>query len=217
LLAVNSGIDSLHRILKDETRRKILLLLRAKENLSYTELIGALGINSTGKLNYHLKVLGDLLSKAGNGRYVLTEKGALASRLLSEFPEKVTNQSRLNVFDSSLIGLAGFLVAFINPFVWGIFYGFSVLRFVLLITYAISAPGLVMWRLATNRTSFHDFYELFKPAIVPALLFALAFVLFFALNRQIGDLGPPALLFLGIAPFLGILLAEALYRTIDKR
>jgi hypothetical protein len=194
-----------------------LLLLREKQNLSYTELIGALGIKSTGKLNYHLKVLGDLLSKAGNGGYVLTEKGALASRLLLEFPEKAANQPRLNMFDTFLIGLAGFLVVFINPFVWQILYGFFVLRFALLITYAISAPGLVMWRLATNRTSFHDFYELFKPAIVPALLFTLAFVLFFALNRQISDLGPPALLFLGFAPFLGISLAEALYRTIDKR
>jgi len=214
---MNSGIDSLHKILKDETCKKILLLLREKQNLSYTELIGALGINSTGKLNYHLKVLGDLITKAGNGRYVLTEKGTLASRLLLDFPEKATNQLRLNMFDTLLIGLAGFLVVFLNPFVWGILYGFLILRFVLLITYAIFVPALVMWCLATNRTSFHDFYELFKPAIVPALLFTLVSVLFFALNQQIDDFGPFALLFMGFVPFPGIALTEALYRAIHKR
>lgn len=176
------GIDSLNKILKDETRREILHLLREKQNLSYTELIGALGINSTGKLNYHLKVLGDLITKAGNGRYVLTEKGTLASRLLLEFPEKTTNQLRLNMFDTLLIGLAGFLAVFLNPFVWGILHGLLIVQFELLITYAIFVPALVMWSLATNRTSFHDFYELFKPAIVPALLFTLASVLLFALN-----------------------------------
>jgi hypothetical protein len=214
---MNSGIESLHKILKDETRKEILRLLREKQNLSYTELIGALGINSTGKLNYHLKVLGDLITKAGNGRYVLTEKGTLASRLLLEFPEKATNQLRLNMFDTLLIGLAGFLAVLLNPFVWGILYGLLIVRFELLITYAIFVPALVMWSLATNRTSFHDFYELFKPAIVPALLFTLASVFFFALNQQIGDIGPFALLLLGFTPFLGIALTEALYRTIDKR
>jgi ABC-type transport system involved in cytochrome bd biosynthesis fused ATPase/permease subunit len=73
-----------------------------------------------------------------------------------------------------------------------------------------------MWRLTTDRTGLHDFYELFKPAIVPALLLMLAFVLFFALNQQISDLGPAALIFLGFAPFLGISLAEVFYRTVGK-
>jgi hypothetical protein len=213
---MSSGVDSLHKILKDETRRRILLLLRDKQSLSYTELIGALEISSTGKLNYHLKVLGDLLSKTEDGRYGLTQRGALACQLLIEFPEKAANRLRLNVFDTFLIGLAGFLIVFINPFVWGILYGFFVLRFALLITYAVSVPGFIMWRLTTDRTGLHDFYELFKPAIVPALLLTLAFVLFFALNRQISDLGPAALIFLGFAPFLGISLAEVFHRTIGK-
>jgi DNA-binding transcriptional ArsR family regulator len=82
----------LHKILKDETRRKIILLLNEKGSVSYTDLMDALGIVSTGTLNYHLKVLGDLLSKSESGQYTLAERGKLASRLLQEFPEESRQQ-----------------------------------------------------------------------------------------------------------------------------
>lgn len=88
---MSSGIASLHKILKDETRRKIVLLLTEKDALSYTELMETLGFLTTGLLNYHLKVLGDLLTKNEKGHYMLTEKGQLASRLLLEFPENAAN------------------------------------------------------------------------------------------------------------------------------
>jgi DNA-binding transcriptional ArsR family regulator len=87
---MNSGIASLHKILKDETRSRILLLLNDKGSLSYSELMNMLGIDSTGTLNYHLKILGDLLSKSERGQYSLTERGKLASRLLIEYSEKDT-------------------------------------------------------------------------------------------------------------------------------
>ena len=60
---MSSGIESLHKILKDETRTKIVLLLHEKGSLSYTELMETLGFVTTGLFNYHLKVLGDLLAK----------------------------------------------------------------------------------------------------------------------------------------------------------
>ena len=91
---MNSGLASLHKILKDETRRKIVLLLNEKGSLSYTHLMKTLKISNTGRINYHLRILGDLLSKREDGQYVLTEKGTLASRLLLEFPEK-NNQSQM--------------------------------------------------------------------------------------------------------------------------
>jgi len=84
---MNSGIASLHKILKDETRRKIILLLNEKGSLSYTDLMDSLSIVSTGTLNYHLKILSELLAKTNDGKYILTEKGKLASRLLLEFPD----------------------------------------------------------------------------------------------------------------------------------
>ncbi|MFA5366248.1 MAG: hypothetical protein WC325_13790 [Candidatus Bathyarchaeia archaeon] len=85
---MSSGLVPLHKILKDETRRRIVLLLDEKINLSYTDLINSLGDVSTGLLNYHLKVLNDLLAKNEAGQYILTEKGKLASKLIIEFPEK---------------------------------------------------------------------------------------------------------------------------------
>ena len=95
LLAImSSGIASLHKILKDETRRQILQLLYEKGSLSYTDLMDTLGIVSTGTLNYHLKVLGDLLSKSESGQYILTERGKLATRLLLEFPEESNQLER---------------------------------------------------------------------------------------------------------------------------
>ncbi len=83
---MTSAFDSLHKILKDETRRNIVLLLSEKNSLSYTDLMDALKIGSTGTLNYHLKILGDLLEKNMTGQYMLTEKGKLASRFLIEYP-----------------------------------------------------------------------------------------------------------------------------------
>jgi hypothetical protein len=92
---MSSGIDSLHRILKDETRRKIILLLREKRSLSYVDLMKELGIANTGKMNYHLKVLDDLVLKREDGQYMLSERSTLASRLLLEFPED-NNELRTN-------------------------------------------------------------------------------------------------------------------------
>jgi len=81
---MSSGLTSLHKILKDDTRQKIILLLNEKGSLGYTELLDATEASSTGLLNYHLKVLGDLLTLTKNeaGQYLLSEKGKLAFRLL---------------------------------------------------------------------------------------------------------------------------------------
>jgi hypothetical protein len=47
---MNADLASLHKILKDETRRQILLLLNDKP-VTYTELMGAADVISTGTLN----------------------------------------------------------------------------------------------------------------------------------------------------------------------
>ena len=85
---MSSDLTSLHKILKDETRRKIIFLLAEKGSLGYTDLMTTIGGASTGTLNYHLKILGGLLEKNEAGGYMLSEKGKVASRLLVEFPEQ---------------------------------------------------------------------------------------------------------------------------------
>ncbi|MCW4005308.1 MAG: winged helix-turn-helix domain-containing protein [Candidatus Bathyarchaeota archaeon] len=92
---MTSGVEFLYKILKDETRRKIVLLINEKQALSHTELINQLGFLTTGRLNYHLKQLNDLLTKDAEGRYTLTEKGKLATRLLIEFPDQNRHQMGL--------------------------------------------------------------------------------------------------------------------------
>jgi hypothetical protein len=70
-------------------------------------------------MNYHLKVLGDLLQKNEEGRYLLSEKGRLASRLLLEFPDGVKSAamptgvslvSALAMFSSFVFGFFAFAI-----------------------------------------------------------------------------------------------------------
>ncbi len=84
---MNSSDDSVYNILKDETRRKIILALKDKKEIVYSDLLKTLEIDNTGKLNYHLKILNGFVSKNENGNYALTEKGRVALKLLRGFPE----------------------------------------------------------------------------------------------------------------------------------
>lgn len=86
---------SLHKTLSDTTRRSILELLAEKESLTYTDLMTLLQITNTGRLNYHLKALGGLISKDEGGRYRLTEQGRQAADLLRTFPERVPPERKL--------------------------------------------------------------------------------------------------------------------------
>ena len=86
---------SLHKILSDTTRRSILELLAEKESLTYTDMMTLLQITNTGRLNYHLKILGSLTSKDEGGRYRLSEQGRQAADLLRTFPERVPPERKL--------------------------------------------------------------------------------------------------------------------------
>jgi hypothetical protein len=65
-----------------------------------------LGIANTGKLNYHLKTLGELVSKREDGQYVLTEKGKLSVLLLQEFSEKKSQSQVEAEFPKGFVILA---------------------------------------------------------------------------------------------------------------
>jgi len=81
-------MTELHKILKDSTRKDILKCINEKAPLTYVELMELAKVTNTGRFNYHLKILGELIEKQSDGRYVLTERGHLAVRLINEFPEK---------------------------------------------------------------------------------------------------------------------------------
>jgi predicted transcriptional regulator len=233
LTHVSVNIDSLHNILKHPIRRKIVLILHDKEKLSYVDLMTATGITNTGKLNYHLKIMGDLLEKDDNGKYHLTDKGILALQILQKFPEKTTEPKQFRAGDTILIGFAGFLLVLANPGFWG----FSLIRYIgvgvafLGLIYALVIPGGIMWWLTVRRTNSHDFYDLFKPPFVSFVLTALLFVFMALLGISItisvqydGSTGAqiaqpvlPTFVIAGVFfPFLGVGISEGIHKMLRR-
>ena len=72
-------------------RRKIIEML-AKNNMQYTQILEKLNID-TGKLNFHLKKLEDLITKDEKGLYRLTDKGLKAFSIIQQVPEKIEEAS----------------------------------------------------------------------------------------------------------------------------
>jgi hypothetical protein len=144
---------------------------------------------NTGKFNYHLKILGDLIMKNQDGKYGLTEKGQLAAQFLQRFPETESQSKSLRVADSVLIGFVGCVLAAGNPGFWSsflvalfkvelavpFFVAFVLLDFV----FALVVPGSVMWSLTVRRARSHDAYDLFKPPFVAFILLLLFLIVIF--------------------------------------
>jgi hypothetical protein len=222
---------SLHKVLKDPTRRDIVMHLNKKGQLTYTELMNLLEVTNTGKLNYHLKILNDLIQKGEDGKYSLTERGELASQLLQKFPEKPVEPNRLRVRDALLIGIVGFLLLLVFPLIY-LAVGSLALASFLAFLYELLLPGAVMWWLTTRRAKSHDFYDLLQPPIVPLALIIVAIVvmvvariqfsIFFTgpsssdRQVQVGMMGGTSFLILGFLPFIGVIITESLY-ILSKR
>jgi len=140
-------LASLHKILKDSTRSNIVLHLNEKGPLAYVELMNLLKITNTGRFNYHLKILGNLIDKGEDGKYRLTERGKLASQLLQKFPEKTMEAKTLGTGDALLIGVVGSLLLSAYPVIFfGMFLplGFFSVAALLLFIYWLLVPGGVM-------------------------------------------------------------------------
>jgi hypothetical protein len=168
-------MDSLYKALKDRTRRKIVLQLYEKGPLAYVDVMNALAITNTGKLNYHLKILGDLLYKDENGKYRLTEKGALASQLLGRFPaEKPVERKHGVVRNIVLIGIIGFVLILINPSILEGFLGTLLVReawlSILALIYGLIVPGAIMWLIGVKRMKTHNLNRLIKPPFFSMIL-----------------------------------------------
>ena len=72
--------------LKHPLRRKILRILSEKP-LSYSEILEALEIDS-GHLNYHIKNLGEIVTRTKDGKYALSSVGFAAVKLMSKIEEQ---------------------------------------------------------------------------------------------------------------------------------
>ncbi len=201
--------STLHKVLRDETRKKIILNLRTAGTLTYTDMMNRLQITNTGKLNYHLKTLNDLVAKNDQGAYMLTEGGAAAAELLEKFPSQMSAVKTLRVSDAILLGLLGLaLTLFPSYFValalplpsYGVAlalplpsYGVALalpIRFayiILALVWPLLVPSYVMWRLTTKRASSHDLYELMKPPVTTAVIFYITLLLIFLIPRLLAQ------------------------------
>jgi hypothetical protein len=113
--------ESLNEVLKNPIRRKIILVLSDKGSISYVDLMNSIEITNTGKFNYHLKILGDLIKKDENGKYGLSEKGRLAVQFLQKFDSAKSGKPVLETRAFSLF--AGFMwLVLIYPFM-GLLFG----------------------------------------------------------------------------------------------
>jgi predicted transcriptional regulator len=114
LQTMNVDYSSLSDVLKNPIRRRIILALSSGNSVSYVDLMKLAEVTNTGKFNYHLKTLGDLIQKDQNGKYCLTEKGQLAAQFIQRFPDKQPELSSLRMADAALIGFAGVVVTVTN-------------------------------------------------------------------------------------------------------
>ena len=86
MICLSIDVARLNKTLSDGTRVSILQVLKLRGPASYSNLMETLGITNTGQLNYHLKVLGDVIRKEGpDGKYELTAKGTVALDFLGKF------------------------------------------------------------------------------------------------------------------------------------
>lgn len=176
------GVDfeSFSGVLKHPIRRKIVLALNSNKSLSYMDLLNTVQVANTGKFNYHLKLLGDLIEKDTSGKYFLTEKGQLAAQFLQKFPEKKTQPTTLHMADATLIGLAGFALIAANPSLWvGLWLDSHKITVPMLALpvfgwvstfYGLFVPGAVMWLLSVRRAHSHEMYSLLRAPLVAFII-----------------------------------------------
>jgi hypothetical protein len=179
-------VDSFQKVLNHPIRRRVILTLKQSGSLSYMDLMGAVEASNTGKFNYHLKILADLIQKDSDGKYLLTEKGQLAAQFLLTFKEKGIEPSSLSMADGLLIGFAGFVLTLANPAFWTFFIAvaagvksipfFMALQFLTFVC-SLILPGALMWRLTVRRSHSHNAYDLYK---APIMTLAMLLPLFIA-------------------------------------
>jgi DNA-binding transcriptional ArsR family regulator len=93
-LAEKDEYDTIFAALKHPLRRRILLLLDEKGEVSFTTVQKAVGIEDTGLMSYHLKELALLVSQSARGRYTLSEIGKTSVALLKKV-ERSRNTSQV--------------------------------------------------------------------------------------------------------------------------
>jgi len=83
-LAEVDEYDAIFAALKHPARRRILLFLDAKGEVSFTDIQKAVDVEDTGLMSYHLKELALLVGQSARGKYGLSEIGKTSVALLKK-------------------------------------------------------------------------------------------------------------------------------------
>ena len=108
--------------LKHPLRRKILRMLSDKP-LSFSEILESLSIDS-GHLNYHIKSMGDIITRTDDGKYALSSVGLAAIELVGKVEEQDksnrTNKRAKRIGRLSLVFSAIFAIALLTACVYAL-------------------------------------------------------------------------------------------------
>ena len=111
------NVSKILSILSHKIRRKILLILRIKEQASFTELKNQLNID-TGKLSFHMRSLQPFVEQTKSGKYKLSRTGEAAVRVIQDV-ESWTENSGIKQKPEAQLRLASFrrrAIAFLTDF-----------------------------------------------------------------------------------------------------
>jgi|WetSurMetagenome_2_1015567.scaffolds.fasta_scaffold208784_1 hypothetical protein len=207
---MNQGIASLHKILKDKTRQKIITLLNDKGSLSYSDLMEGSNLLSTGQLNYHLKVLGDILEKNENGQYRLSEKGKTAYKVLSEFPngQPINQAHKWKKVVATILAVANIINLIVSTVLFSINYiDWHLYSSQIIYSFVAFLVAFIIFKLPTSRPKYDPnrarkltgFFFVLGGALFTSIFvfFVLGFILMSILGTTIpsGLLGTAYLLF----------------------
>ncbi|TXT66625.1 MAG: hypothetical protein BAJALOKI3v1_20088 [Promethearchaeota archaeon] len=111
--------DVILNALNHEIRREVLRLLE-KSEMTYTDLLDHFAISS-GKLNYHLKLLSGFIDKDDEGVYILTELGKRVLSFLNDF-NRILSQDERPLLKKAYLSQVGENKSFLHiRYVGGIF------------------------------------------------------------------------------------------------
>jgi hypothetical protein len=114
--------DKFFDALSHKMRRHIVKVLSLNTTMSYTELMSALRITEIGKLSFHLKMMGILLSQNEEKRYLLSPLGRKASLIISDIEStphlssELTRSTIARLPRRAVAYIVGSLLVFLSTF-----------------------------------------------------------------------------------------------------
>ncbi len=133
--AHKEGHKAFFEVLGHDVRRRILLHLYDRVEMSYTELLHVLKI-SEGTLNFHLRKMAAFIYRTEKGTYILSEKGKMAVRIIymvgkeEHAPSEISLLTKKPLLSADVVArrVAAFLIdsliffiftgVFFDPFFW---------------------------------------------------------------------------------------------------